>query len=158
MPLLGESKYGGWLVGKPGMIASHSYKHSRQSITDSFWVNKTAKNLKFGTGVVRSTANKIIDSASVAGDFVGVLQDPEKYLDRDYYAPRDKITVVTMGDIWVLVDPAITIVELDPVYCINTAGATEGFFTNVASTNIEVSAKFQSGNMNGIAIISIFAN
>lgn len=158
MPALGEAKYGGYLIGSPGMIATHSYKHTRQAVTDTFWVNKTAKNLRFGTGVVRATATKIIDTASVAGDFVGVLVDPQKYSDRNYYAPKEKITVATMADIWVLVDPAVTIVELDPVYLIDAAGATEGFFTNVATDNVLVPAKFQTGNMNGIAIISLFAN
>lgn len=158
MPVLGEADYGGYRLGMPGMIATHSANHVRQSFRSEVFVNKLAStNLYFGTAAVINPANGQFDLASVAnGQYIGVLLDPGKYADRDYYAPKEELTVGTLGDFWVRVDPAITIVPLvGSVYFIPTAGATLGYYTNVSTNNVIVTGyKFVTKNHNGLAAIA----
>lgn len=146
-------------VGLPGMIASTSYKHTRQSIQDSNWVNSTNGNFPFGVAACADPATgKLCLADKANAKFLGVFQDPARKTDQPYYAPKDPVIVCTMGDIWVSVDPAITIKPLtDSVYYIPTAGANLGKFTNVAATGhiLLSGSKFATENANGIAILSL---
>lgn len=157
--MVAEAAYGGYLLGKPGMVATHSFGNSRQSTLDSVFINKTANNLIFGTAALVDPATGNIARADVAsGVFLGVFEDPEKYADVNYYSPKERVTVKTSGDIWVFVDPAITIIPLvGTVYYIPTAGATLGYFTNSATNNVALpgSARFLTPNHNGAAILSL---
>lgn len=130
--------YLNWTLGSPGMVASHSYKHSRQCIDDGFFVNTRAYTLPFGVAAVRNNTDQLLDivadgAAAAAFDFLGVYQDSEKYSDQSGYLNKQLVTVFSMGDIWVKVDPAITIKPMDRARVITTAGATKGFFTNAAA-------------------------
>lgn len=154
----------GYRLGSPGMVASHSYKHNRQHINDAFWVNTHAtKKLYFGTAALRK-ANKLESpegTAGFAGEFIGVYQDNEKYAGINYYAPKDNVTVFSMGDIWVLVPTGITINTLDNVCYLETnttvnGVAIPGVFTNAAAAAGIIAvpnAKFLTPNCGGIAVI-----
>lgn len=127
-----------WPLGKPGMVASHSYKHNRQCIDDGFFINTRNYNFPFGVAAVRNNTDQLLDivadgAVAAAFDFIGVFQDSEKYLDQDGYKKQDLATVFTMGDIWCRVDPAVTIKPYDRARIITTAGSTKGFFTNAAA-------------------------
>lgn len=160
MPSLGEAPFGGYRLGMPGMVASHTSHNMRQSLTDSAFINKlVGTNLYYGTACIINPVNGQIAQADVAnGQFFGVLLDPENDPTKDYYAPEDRINVGTSGDFWVRVDPAVTIVPLvGVVYYIPTAGATLGYFTNVSTNNVAIPAKFLTPNHNGLAVIALNA-
>lgn len=150
----------GYKAGMPGMIASTGYKHTRQQVEDSVWINKTAdKEFPYGTVICADplTGNLCLPNVANA-KFVGILQDPAREVGKVAYAPKDQVIVCTMGDIWTKIDPAINIKQLtDPVYYIITAGTTLGYVTNVpgASNLLIPNARFTTSNANGVVVVSL---
>lgn len=149
-------------IGVPGMVATTGYKHTRQQVEDSIWVNKTAAiNFPFGVAACADPVTGNICLADIVNaEFIGIFQDPSRFIDQPYYAPKDPVIVLTMGDIWVPVDPALVIKPLtDNVYYIKLAGATLGKFTNVAGVNATLipNAKFVTTNAGGIAVLALGA-
>lgn len=154
-----------YALGSPGMIGTHGYKHNRQHVLDTFFVNTTAKNMYYGTAAVLRA--DVIDTAegTVPTKILGVFQDPEKY-NRAFYSPKDKVVITTMGDIWVRVPTALTIKVMDNVAILATTNlvdgvAVPGFFTNAAPGAAGVApyafpmARFLTPNINGLALIGI---
>lgn len=148
-----------YAVGSPGMVATHGYKHSRQHVSDSKWINTTTNEFQFGTaamlnaGVIKNTQ----DAAAL--DFIGVFMENEKFIGSTGYKNKEMLNVLTMGDIWVRVNPAITINFLDKV-CLTVAaiGGFFGTFTNVAPAAGVIAvpnARFLTENVNGIAVIGL---
>lgn len=153
-------------MGSPGMVATANYQRSRQQVNDEFWVNKSStKKLYYGTVALRK-ANKLESpegTAGFAGEVLGVYMDPIKFRDRNYYIYQESVSVLSSGDIWVLVPPAIVINTGDNVSYLETnttinSTAIPGVFTNAtpaAGIIAMPGAKFLTPNCGGIAVIGL---
>lgn len=149
-------------VGSPGMVATHTYAAVRQMMIDSQWINNTAHDFRFGTAAVIKAG--VLDNAqNTAAEFVGVFVDNCKYIGKTAYTNKEMVNVLTMGDIWVKINPALTVIPfLDKVSYIEaqTPATTGdyGVFTN-AAPGVGViavpNARFLTNIVNGMAVIGI---
>lgn len=152
---LGDLSYS---VGKPGMIASHSYKHTRQHLTDPIFTHQQTGKFYFGTAAIATATGKLGD-ATAAGSYIGIFVDNDKFAGVDYYEKENLVTILTMGDIWVEVKPGITIVPFQKANFLTTAdNGIPGKFTNEAVAAGIVAApgvRFLSENVNGMALVGV---
>ena len=151
-----------YVLGKPGMVATTTYKQTRQHMLDSFWVNTLDKIMYFGTACILK--NDVLDTAdATGGQFIGVYLDDDRYVNRLGYAQKEKVNVGTNGDFWVRVDPAVTIKVLDKVQYLEAtktvgSAAVGGFFTNAAAAAGIIAVpktRFLTPNINGLAVIGL---
>jgi hypothetical protein len=148
-------------VGSAGMVATASYRHSRgSSMSEELWTNKTAStNFPYGYGAFVDPNGDLCMANVANAKFVGVFQDPQTLIGKNYYAPKDKVLVCTLGDIWVkLAATNLSLKLSDAVYCL-TAGANAGTFTNASGADrVQIPyARFISSDAGGIAILSLAA-
>lgn len=151
-------------VGSPGMIATHSYKHTRQHMTDPAFVYGGSQKLWFGTACCASATGIIGDAGTAGQDFIGVFVDDEKYMDQGYYTAKSLATILTLGDIWVRVKTGLTIKPFEKVTFVVAQDAADnnipGKFSNEAPGAGIIAvphARFLTPNCGGIAVIGLSA-
>lgn len=132
---------------------------------DSFTNEAETGKLKFGVGVVVGTAAgkqvKLPESASTAAKFEGIVVNRRTtQYDMEgkiHIAKNSTVGVMRYGRIYGRVSHGVTVAYGDSVYMIKT-GDEAGYFTNVATNNLAVKARFLGGAdaVNEVAPIELF--